>query len=748
MYKKTLIIIALLGFFARLQAQKLLPPSGLMCDLVEYTEQVTVNGYSTNASAADLDGGSLEMLRIANKRPVFSWVVNDEHDNSVQTAYQILVSASDVSLAKDSGTIWDTRKVAGAASAGVIFNGAPLKPNTAYFWKVRVWNERGEVSPYSLPRTFFTAGTLVDHQPTAYPLQITEQQPSKFELRGDTYMADFGRDAFAQLKLLLFSAKGNDTVTIRLGEAIGTNGKINRKPPGSVYYGQYTLVLQKGLHSYKVRINKNAYNTRPAAIKMPAYIGEVAPFRYCEIQNYNGRLSSADLARLVVNYHFDDAAANFHCSDTTLNAVWDLCKYSIKATSFLGIYVDGNRERTPYEADALINQLGHYAVDKEFTMARNSHEYLITHPTWPTEWILQSVLIAWNDYLYTGDISSVRYYYEDLKAKTLSSLADETYLISTQNGKMTQQVLDSVHHNSGPLKDIVDWPRPTETDGFVFTKYNAVVNAFYYRALVIMQKLAADLGKTADSQMYGQKAARVKKAYQKMFYNNAGKVYVDGDGTDHASLHANAFALALGLVAKENVRSVLDHIIPKGMACSVYGSQFLLEGLYDAGEGEQGLSLMTSKADRGWFNMLRQGSTITMEAWDGKFKPNQDWNHAWGTAPANIISRKLMGIEPLTPGWANFRIKPQIGNLTDAYIDVPTIKGTIKAFYKQSETTFDMETVIPGNTVADVYLPAKGKKKMSVKIDGHDTKIDMDGQNMLIRHMGSGKHIINVLYSN
>ena len=28
--------------------------------------------------------------------------------------------------------------------------------------------------------------------------------------------------------------------------------------------------------------------------------------------------------------------------------------------------------------------------------------------------------------------------------------------------------------------------------------------------------------------------------------------------------------------------------------------------------------------------MIRVGSTITLEAWDNKFKPNQDWNHAWG----------------------------------------------------------------------------------------------------------------------
>lgn len=39
--------------------------------------------------------------------------------------------------------------------------------------------------------------------------------------------------------------------------------------------------------------------------------------------------------------------------------------------------------------------------------------------------------------------------------------------------------------------------------------------------------------------------------------------------------------------------------------------------------------------------MIDQGSTITMEAWSLKAKPNQDWNHAWGAAPANLLPRYL-----------------------------------------------------------------------------------------------------------
>ena len=63
---------------------------------------------------------------------------------------------------------------------------------------------------------------------------------------------------------------------------------------------------------------------------------------------------------------------------------------------------------------------------------------------------------------------------------------------------------------------------------------------------------------------------------------------------------------------------------------------------------------MTSDSLRSWMNMIRKGATMAMEAWDDTFKPNQDWNHPWGAAPANMIPRGLFGIRPLKPGFAEF----------------------------------------------------------------------------------------------
>jgi hypothetical protein len=413
--------------------------------------------------------------------------------------------------------------------------------------------------------------------------------------------------------------------------------------------------------------------------------------------------------------------------------------------------VDGDRERIPYEADAYLNQLSHYGVDREYTMARHTHEYLITHPTWPTEWILHSVLMAWADYLYTGDVESIEHYYDDLKAKTLRPLAREDGLISTTTGLVTPEVLRSIHFN-GKLRDIVDWPHGNilglqggygETDDFEFRPINTVVNAFHYRGLVLMGRMAEAVGKTQEARQFADAAARVKQSFNERLLDKGKGIYVDGEGSSHSALHANMFPLAFGLVPSEHVPSVAAFVKSRGMVCSVYGSQYLLEALYEAGEDEYALKLLTDRTtDRSWPHMVYDvGTTITLEAWDNKYKPNQDWNHAWGAAPANIIPRYLMGIEPVEPGFAKVRIKPQVGDLRRGSLDLPTIRGTIHTqFASEPGGVFVLDVTLPAGVEAIVYLPKLANDSAEVFVNGRTVQGTPTGKFIVLGGIGSGKH--------
>ncbi len=705
-------------------------PTGLMCELMARPQ----------------------LGPIADPRPEFGWIGCSTGQTGRQTAYQLLVASSEALLAQDRADMWDSGKVQSTRSINIEYAGTALTANTTYCWKVRTWNADGQVNPYSERQTFRTAAFSNEYATTRYRLVTTAVEPVRVVQKGPEHcFVDFGKAAFGTVELTLTSPASGKVVEVHLGEVASDSNSVNRRPGGSRRYRMMTLTLDTGTHTYKVAITPDRRNTGSQAIKMPDYTGEVMPFRYCELVDCPSPVDASNIRQVAVHYPFDDGASKFISSNVVLNDVWEFCKYSIKATSFCGVYVDGDRERIPYEADAYINQLCHYAVDREFTMARYTHEYLITHPTWPTEWILHSVLMAWADYLHTADTESIEHFYGDLKAKTLIALAREDGLISTQTGLVTPEVLRSIHFN-GQLRDIVDWPHGNilglqggygETDDFVFKPINTVVNAFHYRALVVMGRMAEAVGKDADAAYFAEAAAKVRQSFNEKLLDKTKGIYVDGEGTTHSALHANMFPLAFGLVPPEHVSSVAEFIKSRGMVCSVYGAQYLLEALYEAGEGDYALNLMIDRdTDRSWPHMIYDvGTTITMEAWDVKYKPNLDWNHAWGAAPANIIPRYLMGIQPLEPGFAKVRIKPQVGPLENAGMDLPTIRGTIHVdFTAGPEQSFELNVRTPAGVEAVVHLPRLGSDSPNALVDGQVVQGRLAGEFVVLDGIAPGVH--------
>ena len=738
------------------------PPTGLTTDLLEHTDRVFLDGYPANFSLEERRVAieRYQLAAIRSERPYFGWIVNDAKSNALQTAYRILVASNAKLLAQNQGDMWDSGRTASDNSTAVQYAGKPLQPSTVYYWKVQTWSNHGEESPFSEPKSFITAATL-DNITTCYPLQITDEYPVRIRAidQNQTFI-DFGKAAFGRLRITLSSPK-NDTVVVHLGEKTA-NGRIDRKPGGTIRYAAYQLPLMAGTHTYSVKIRPDTRNTSATAnesgvkaILMPDYTGEVLPFRYCEIEGYSGEIRNIDVMRQSVHYPFNEQASHFFSSDTVLNQLWELCKYSIKATSFAGKFVDGDRERIPYEREALISQLGHYHVDREFAIARHSHEHLLYCPTWPTEWIMQSVWMAWNDYLYTGNPVSLQRHYEDIKAKTLIGLRENNGLISSRTGKKTPELLKSIHFkgNINALRDIVDWPHTGilglgkqeggETDGFVFTDYNAVVNAYHYRALCFMAKIAEVVGNQKEMKEFTNLAQQMKNDYHRLFFDVKKGCYRDGINTDHCSLHANMFALAFGLVPQKNEKTVLDFIHSRGIACSISGALILMEALYEYNDADYAFQLLSSTTEHSWYNTIRIGSTITIEAWDSKYKPNLDWNQSAGSVPANIIPRKLMGVEPLEPGFRKMRIKPQPSQLAYAELTVPTIRGSVKVSFNNTPgAKFEMEIEIPANTEAEVWLPLYDRKQQ-LSMNGIAQNGIIDG-NFVKLQVGSGKHYFTV----
>ncbi len=681
-------------------------------------ELIKKNSNAYRAAPTDL---TVELIRdpsadvkIIDLKPEFGWTV--PLGAKYQGAYQILVASNKTTIDANNGDIWDSGQVRALKSTNVEYKGGSLQAKKTYYWKVRIWDEENRLVDYSGAQKFTTGQSDSYIISTENKFVVEQVKPIKFENRGDFYFMDFGKAAFATLDFN-YEAKKPHTITVRIGEQL-KGEHINRTPfeKSHIRYQEIKVDVTPGQTKYQLSIKADERNTLPnKAIALPQGFPVLMPFRYAEIEGNQEPITINDFEQLVYHTYWDDNASSFDSNNNILNQVWELCKYSIKATTFNGLYVDGDRERIPYEADAYLNQLSHYTTDREYAMARRTIEYFMEHPTWPTEWQQHMALLFYADYMYTGNTELIEKYYEDLKYKTLYELSNEQGLITSEN--VTPEFMYKLGFKEGyskPLTDIVDWPsagwggdpnNKGERDGYVFKPYNTVINAFFYENMKIMAEFAKVLGKTQEVLEFELRAAKVKQALNENMFDHERGIYVDGIGTDHASLHANMMPLAFGMVPEAHLNSVIEFIKSRGMACSVYGSQFLMDGLYNAGEADYALDLLASTEERSWYNMIRIGSTMTLEAWDLKYKNNLDWNHAWGAVPANIIPRGLWGIKPKTPGFGVASIKPQMGKLKSSDIVVPTVRGEIKGTYTYNGArlqTYEIE--IPGNMVAEFSL--------------------------------------------
>jgi alpha-L-rhamnosidase len=693
-------------------------------------------------------GLTVELLRfperavITDLKPELGWIVEDPRRRAVQTAYQIRVASSRARLAEGDPDLWDSGRTLGDASRNVEYGGKPLGVGGAYVWQVRTWDGDGQASPWSEAQEFHTTPSslpepqfpgqsrwvdlggepvLEDRQRPEYvsvdPVSVTDPDP------GRTF-ADFGKAAFGTLAFRASAPTDGATLTVYLGER--RDGEAVHKRPGTTNIGfaKVEMDLRPEDHTYQVELPRHRARY-PHSQQLPEHMPEVVPFRYAELVAGADGVALSGIEQRALFYPFDDDASHFESSDERLNRVWNLCKHTLKATPFLALYADGNRERMPYEADAFIQQLGHYAVDREYAIARYTNQFLIWNPSWPTEWQMHTVFMAHAHWMQTGDTEHLARNYDHLKAKTLLALAREDGLISTRTGLVTPAVLESLHHVSNRpdiMTDIVDWPPGApedgeeaatyrsntpegERDGYVFADINTVVNAFHYRSLRMMAQIAGALGKEGDREALLARARKVRASFNEKLFDPERGVYVDGEGVRHASLHANMFPLAFGLVPPGRLEGVVRHIESRGMACSVYGAQYLLEALYAAGEAEYALSLMTSDSKRSWLNMLRVGATMTTEAWDEFYKPNLTWNHAWGSAPANIVARKIAGIEPAAPGFTRIAIAPQLSGLEQGDLKMPTPRGAVRVAWTTDDDGLSFDVTVPANTRAEIVLP-------------------------------------------
>ncbi|WP_299130796.1 sulfatase, partial [uncultured Winogradskyella sp.] len=251
-------------------------------------ELIKKNSNAYGAAPTDL---TVELIREPSKdvkifdlKPEFGWTV--PLGAKYQGAYQILVASNKADIDNNNGNVWDSRRVASIKSTDVEYEGKPLEIGKTYYWKVRIWDEANRLVDYAEAQQFTTGKSDSYIISTENKFVTTEVKPAKFAKKGEAYIIDFGKAAFATMNFN-YDAKTPHTLTVHVGEMVNDDGSVNRTPPkkSNIRYQEIKVDVKPGQTKYQIKVHEDKRNTRAnKAVPLPNGFPPLVPFRYAEVE--------------------------------------------------------------------------------------------------------------------------------------------------------------------------------------------------------------------------------------------------------------------------------------------------------------------------------------------------------------------------------------------------------------------------------------------------------------------------------
>jgi hypothetical protein len=588
------------------------------------------------------------------------------------------------------------------------------------------------------------------------------------EIGAGHYLIDFGTTQVGGMRLYFTNGNAGQKVTIRYGEVLASPASVKYQlSTGNVYQDVYTL--RGGTQNLM--------------------IWGFRAFRYVEVIGSPQNMTINPTQTVVdTDFVYPDQPAQsaMTSSSAQLNEVWNFTKQSVEDLN-LYLYLDPARERTANdEGDSYIHQQSQAAIGDDNAEARYSTlvalKFMAGDPESITEYRELAPVAALASWWQTGDASALAGVYANLQEMLLPIGSDGlvgmpiTSLMRSAAlfGKPGQPAPDIPQDSgigagpgsgtlpppspsglapqatvSGVPTTLVDWP-PNERDGFVFERENTVVNAFAYAAYNAMAQIAGAIGKGSDASAYAADAAALRSAIQSDLYDPATGAFYDGAGTSHEAIQSSIYVVALGAASQVQAQTAARFIAQHGItptAWCVYCAAYLLEALYDGGQAQAALNILTANSSTSWLNMIAQGAGSTMEAWNPSIKGNLSYSHAWATSPDFVVPEYLFGISPLAPGWRSILIDPQPGNLTSGSATMPTARGPVTvAFSHPSGGAFTVTVTIPPTASGKVALPGIPAGQHML-VDGKAVTATAlrasSGQTVTVVSVGSGTHTVS-----
>ncbi len=241
----------------------------------------------------------------------------------------------------------------------------------------------------------------------------------------------------------------------------------------------------------------------------------------------------------------------------------------------------------------------------------------------------------------------------------------------------------------------------------------ALYNALYYIAQTGLREMALALGNKADADSISNEMHSLKEAFNRSFWT--GTAYRHPDYKDDTDDRVQALAVVAGLADKDKYPALLD-IFKTTEHASPYMEKYVTEALFDMGEGKLALERMKRRfgpmVNHPEYSTLFEGWGIGKEGFGGGTT-----NHAWSGGGLTILSQKVCGIEPLSPGYRSFRVAPDLAGFEWVRTIVPTVRGEINYEARSGSNNLEFSFNVPEGTSAVAVAP---RGMCIVSVDGKE----------------------------
>ncbi|MEI7534176.1 MAG: alpha-L-rhamnosidase N-terminal domain-containing protein [Verrucomicrobiae bacterium] len=321
------------------------------------------------------------------------------------------------------------------------------------------------------------------------------------------------------------------------------------------------------------------------------------------------------------------------------------------------------------------------------------------------------VLLPWQHYQYYGDrrmlaesYDTMRRYVDFLGKLTASGSVrgwDDYPYLNTGNTNSTEA-------RKGILSwmGAGDWQNPYGGKDAVPAPLLDMPAWYHYATIV--SETAALLGKNDEAKQYAAIAEGVKNRFNEIYLNRETGLY----GRQTNSQTAQVLPLGLGVVPAAlreltyqqllaTIHARKDHL-----GTGFVGLPFLLATLTNHRESALANKIVNQQDYPSWKTLIHDG--VLAEGWNGGGAQMPSCGGAIGM----WLYQSVLGIrpDPAGPGFKKFILAPQpdlATGLTSAHGNYDSVHGRIASDWKCENGNFALQTVIPPNTTATVYVPTK-----------------------------------------